>query len=800
MIPPPRYSRFPEALLGWALVSVFFLGLQKFNPIFLNGFFPLSRAQWLGLDVLFLAGTALLVWGMKAMPPGDPADDIGRIPARVLLFGILGLAAFMRLYGVGTPLGQFPANYWDDLSLPLLDAFQILDYHHFIDYGYIEPGEPLYAYCLALAMYLFPKLSGILAERLVSAAFDLTAVWIFYLLGKEFGKRRIGLLMASAGAICKPLLMFVLSYMRYPTLPMAVALVLLFSVRLFKKPTNSHFLGWSLSLSLCYYTYTAFRPLGPYFLLVVLLWVFWREREKRGQGWNWTLGGGLLGLLAFLFIYLHRFYFNEQSAFRRLVEFLLEKARLEYFWGAALAAVGVRVWFEGRREGKDREILRWSWAALVFAALVTPALMPLELRTRLANSDNLMGGVHSVFGVAGVFLRRISLTLNTLFYTGGDRYDINLEGDPFFDVASLAFIFPGLAYAALTPKPRTLFILLTAALGLAPHILTDPAGSRLIDCVVPLLLLGALGVNRILEGAFSSPQAGWKWVAAFIVAGWLGSGAYVNFEKIYAHFELMPRTGPVLAQQAMEEERQNRVYLGTYEGYPSQSALNEENDTYILSLSSNIIYLEPGEKAPDTVILFQNDRLPKPDILAEIKAQLPKAQISQHPMRPLQAWDSSTFTRVFIPGEALDENKSKLIHIERIPSTAWTRKIYKEGYRIGCGLIINEDRAPSPTAPFLPNLPTAQEMGVCTGRIEGHWEADQDGSYGFSVETGQSLDLWIGDKLVFHVRPGSKKAYRTTEHFQKGSYAVRMMVLCPISQGVPAVSVSAPGSGEKKPL
>ena len=798
MAPPSGpYQRVSGLLLGWVLTGVFFLGLQHFQPVFMPGFYALSPEQWFRLDLLFLAGTALLWWGMRTIPEGDPKDDIGRVPARVMLLGILGLAAFMRLYGLGT-LDLYPANFWDDQSRPLLDAFQILENHHFITYGSIEPGEPLYAYCLALVMYLFPKLGGILVERLVSSAFDVTAVWVFYLLGKEFGKRRIGLLMASFGAVCRPMLMMVLSYMRYPTLPVALALVLLFCVRLFKKPSAGHFLQWSLSLGFCYYTYTAFRPLGPFFLVSLLVWVLWREREQGSQVWNRALGAGLLGLLAFLFIYLHRFYFNPQSAFRQLVEFLFEKARLEYFWGVALVAVGVKIWLESGKDWMRREIIRWTWAALLFAGLVTPALMPLELRTRLANSDTLIGGsVHTVFDVAGVFLHRISLTLNTLFYSGQDRLDCSLLGDPFFDVVSLTFILPGLVYVALKPKPLHLFILLTALLGLTPHVLTDPAGSRLIDCIVPLLLLGALGVNRIMEGAAASPQAGWKGVVFLAWIGLVGFGADVNFKKIYLHFEQMPRPEVALARQAGEDSASNRVYLGWYQR--PEHVMNENKPVYRFLTDSNTIYLSPGEKAPDLVVVMRSDEIPQAGIGEKLKAQFPQAQFTLRPLLPFHPDDPATLVRILIPGTAVGGDKTKLFHIERVPDGTWTRKFYEAGYRLGCGLIVAEDRAATADAPFLAAVPVGT-LGECSGRLERQWEAPEDGKYAFSVKTDQSLDLWIGDKLVLHLRPGSKDSYQASAYFPKGLYPVRLLVLNPTSHGVPVVSVRIPGSDNLKPL
>ena len=790
--------RLPWILLGWVLTAVFFSGIQHFNPVYNTSIGGFSDAQWRALIAFFVAGTLLLWWGLKAAPEADPSDDIGRVPARILLFLILGLAAFLRLYD----LSAVPANFWDDPSQTLFDAVQMSDYGHLIRYGYAESGEPGYAYLLAPVLYFFPRVPGILAQRFLGTGLDLATIWLFYLLGKEFGKRRIGLLMASFGAVNKPLLIFLLSYMRYPTLTATMALLMLQSLRLFKNPSLKHFLYFSVSLSLCYYTYTAFRPLGPYFLLAVLVWVFWREREAASKAWDWALGLGLVGWMVFLFLYLHRFFFKEDNPFRHLLEWLVEKAHLPYAWAAGLVWVGWKVWREARLDGTKREVLRWTWCALLFAALITPALLPIELRTRIQNLNSLGIGANSnLLQAAGAVWHRVSLTLNTLYYTGGDRSDLSLYGDPFFDVSTLVFILPGLVYVALRPRAVNLFILGMAVLGLVPHILADPGSNRLIDCLEPLLLLGALGVNLVMEGAACAPWRWfWKTLVLLIWAGGVAFAADANFQKVYLHFEKMPGTGPGLARQAvLDNHAPNRVYLACYDLWPAQTVMNETNTTYWFSTDSNVLYLAPSEAAPDVVVLFQSNMPPKPGSLEKVIAQFPKAQVTRIPMKPWLGGDDPSIVRVLIPGTQLDGNKSKLFHIERVPAANWTRQFYKSGYRMGYGLIMGEDRVAGLRDPFLPGVPTSI-LGECTARLEGSWEAPAEGKYEFSVETGQGMDLWVGDKLVLRARPGSKRTYKASAHFEKGIYPVRIMALNPVGSGVPLVTVRETHSTDWRPL
>lgn len=287
---------------GWALVFVFFLGLQQFHPIY-NPSPGLPPQNWWYLLPLFFTGLLLMAWSFKKIPVAGLEDDTGKWLSRFLLLLILGLAAFIRLYQANS----VPGHYWNDFALPLNDASQISDYHQFFVGAPFEEGEPLYAYSLAVVMRFFPSLDGIFIQRLVLVFYDLAAILVFYALGREFGKRRIGLLMASFGAISKAMLMIMLSYMRFGTIHVAIALVLLFSLRLYKKPSLAHFLQWAVAIGLGFYTYTAFRPMAAFFVFTMFFWILYRKKEEFFYFRDRFFGWGLMGLVALLLLYEHRF-------------------------------------------------------------------------------------------------------------------------------------------------------------------------------------------------------------------------------------------------------------------------------------------------------------------------------------------------------------------------------------------------------------------------------------------------------------------------------------------------------------
>jgi hypothetical protein len=784
-------------LVGWALIAVFSLGLQFFHPVFIKSFNGLSDNQWHQLILLFAVGAAALSWGLRGMPSAGVPGDIGPLPARLILACLMGLGAFMRLHGANS----VPANYWDDFSLPLNDAVQVLENHRFFVYGSSEPGEPMFAYALALVLYLFPRIDGILAERLILTGFDLAGIWIIYLAGKELGKRRIGLLAASFWAINHALLMMVLSYMRFPTLPPVMALILLFSFRLFKKPNLSHFLEWGASVALGYYTYTAFRPMGPYFMIAVMLWVLRRNNEGLSKSWGRLWGCTLSGSLALLFIYEHRFILS--PALKNGADFMMASHWIMPVLGLALAAFFYKILSLARQQKISWEILYWSYALFLFGAMVYPMLSDNFLARRMANLSVLSSWdvPKTFFSTVTTLAHRVYLSIQTLYYSGNDRYDMNLFGDPYFDVADVIFILPGVVYAFCRPTWLKTYILLAAGVGLVPHIMADPGGSRLADCVAPFLLLGAVALNEAFEGSSETPSPGlWKTLLVALWMGLVGFGAVTLYQKAYFHFMMIKGPQCILTEQVAKDWAANRVYLADYEGMElSDQPLDEKNTVYRFSTDGNTIYLGPNENPSDLVVLLKIEALPEPDILDKLKAQFPMGQWTETKIYPDRPGDKSFMERLWIPGSGITSDPTKLIHWERIPAYRWTRKFYGANYRIGYGVIRAEDRVEDVDAPFLPAVTNAK-IGTMTARFEENFTAPTDGKYVFQVETDRPLDLWLGDQIVIHARPFWKGHYKGSIHLDAGSHPLRLMIPDPDPGRDAKISVRYPGSDDWKPL
>jgi hypothetical protein len=777
-------------IFGWAAVAFFMLALQHFHPIYMPSYMTFSPPEWHHLLALLAAGLMLLAWSFRSAPPDSPASgDFSRPVAWAWLALILVLAAAMRLFEAN----QIPSNYWDDLCLPLTEACQISEYNH-----WCGQDEPLHPCALASFLYLFPQWSGLYIQRITAVVFDLTAIWLFYLLGKEFGKRRIGIFMASFGAICKAQIILDLSYMRFCTIPVTVAAVLLFSLRLFKKPTLTHYLQWTFFVTLGYYTYTSYRPLGPFFIVAVLGWILLREKRKPFPYWHYGLGLGLILLVGLLFTYQNRFILAPGSPLRAAATLVMENKWLVGLWGLALLMAWIKIWRDSRKGKTDQGMVYWALGVVLIVLLAMPILDVSYLSTRMSNISVLsVSAPHSLAATLHTLTQRVWLTVQTLFFSGSDRSDLNLFYDPFFGVIDCIVIVPGLLFILAQPTWPRVFILLAGLVGVIPHIVADPGGSRLTDCITPFLLAGALGLNRMVEvGAASAHSKIWKGVFLAIWVGLVGVGATVTFQKLYFHF--MRQDGPTVAyaRQITLDCGDNRVYLSVFEGFLAEQILNENNTVYQFSALSNPIDLGAGEPKPNVVLLLKTDRIPTPGLLALLKAQYPGAQWQTNPVHPPYIGGTDQMIRVFIPADQIPEGGSALFHVVRVPSNHWTRRIYTASYRLGKGVILDEDKANSLTDPF--QFATGN-YGVCTARFETAFNATTEGRYRFLVDTDQPLNLWVDGRNILKLRPFGKGHFTGSLHLTAGNHPLTFMCFSPVTLGIPRFTVQYP-DGQTQPL
>ncbi len=765
----------PEAhlllLLGFLLVVAVFLQYEPFQWLGSPLHLPLDHLRFL-LELAALLLFLGFFLGLQGLPDKTPLPDLPRWAAYPLLLSVLALTAFLRFYRADQAMGR----YWDDPAICIIDPCNIVQLHIFrIDFA-IGHREPLYPYLAAGVWWFFPQMKALVVERLSSTLFDVGAVWVFYRLGREVaGQRLAGLFFAALGAVSKPMIMQNLTGMPGLILPFIIGMVMWFQFRLFRKPDLPHFLQWGFLLGFGFYTYIAYRPWALFLAFLSLVWIVFRPKEQAIQASGQRASGRLspavhwafrallaLGMAGVFLFLLDRmfvvFYDNPVSKLWRMNVWVWLLLQAVFF-----AALG---YFYLRTQGKERLVVAWGLAVLLTGFLVYPLAMNAEIGIKI--QDNRIH-FHNLKEMTDQFVSWIRF----LFYTGDDRSDMNVEGDPFFDCPAAALAFAGLVFTAARPSWPKLFLLLCAFTGSVGRILTvDPTSAKVLGSLPALLLLPSWGLSAWVSASFTGT---WKrkWVGILLSAGlaafWAWEG-YGSFERVYVKWWNILRPDILVSREISDLLPTKRVYMGVYNGMgfasPAVESVIHDGEPLYLLQKTNVIDVLPEETRKDVVVLIDGlDREWAPILKKDFpKAQwLPRWEYYQNPN------DIPCLEDVVIPAKDIPEKPGKIFMFRVAPNKNWLRRVYETYYGLGRGMISYED-ASSTLNPF----PTG--WGGRSASAEGDWEAPADGDYTFSANTPNPVQVWVDGKLALSSITADWVRPRLVSHtlfLTKGTHHVR---------------------------
>ncbi len=536
-----------------------------------------------------------------------------------------------------------------------------------------------------------------------------------------------GLILAALGVFSKPMIMQNLGGMPGLTLPFIIALILWFQFRLFRKPDLPHFLQWGFVLGFGFYSYIAYRPWMLFLAVITLIWIFWKERA---QSIRWSLRIFLTLALSGLFLFL----------LDRLF-FVLPNNPVSKFWSGnhivwiLIQAVlfAVLGYFYRTTQGKDRMIVSWSLGVLLVGFLVYPLAMDPEITIKI--HDERIGFWDSV----GQFSRCI----RTLFYTGDDRSDMNVEGDPFFDYHAAVLAFVGLVFAISRFSWTRLFLLLCCFVGIVGRLLTvDPTSAKLLGAFPPMMLLSAWGLEEWLLG-FLSVKGIRRWAGIFFLLGltgfwvWEGKG---TFTRVYDKWWNMMRPDILVSREISDQLPTKRVYMGVYDGMgyasPAVEGVIHDGEPLYLLQKTNVVDVLANEPRKDfSVIIAGQDKEWAP----LLKKDFPNAQWIPRWEYYQSKIDVPTMYDVVIPAADIPEKPGKLFMFRVVPEKKWLRRVYVTYYGMGRGMIQYEDSNPTLN-------PLPRGMGAHSASADGEWDAPVDGKYTFTVNSPNPIQIWIDDK------------------------------------------------------
>lgn len=775
-----------------SMEPVFYLtaGLVLLIFAFLTG---TTNARWyipidwelpqVNFGICLAMGFFVLIFGFWYTKAEVAAKDISPIISWVLLGSFLTIAAGIRLYHMNIPIGLW---WWDQqigVACEQADAFS----HHVSLMSEAGDRPPAFALIATFIISQFHHLSAPEVLRISSTFYEILTMIIYYLLGREVGGRRIGLLLVAIAVISREMLFKAFSGFDAAG-PFFTSIAILGLLRLLHKPSLWRFIQWGILSAAGLYATPAHRPWLLFVLIYVPVWVLFQSQERRWGLWHY--GVVILGPAVWLL------WFLRAGGLIPANSFLAAASSNSIYWVVAflalLCAMRIAIGFK-KIEGSGRFTLGLALGLLVMAGMFYPfSINPLFSQRTGEIIDlkpllNPLAFIHFLWNQG-------SILFQNFFIDGQDRPTVGPDHVTFFSLHATIFIFLGFAWTIVKPTKEKILILLSVIPGYLPWIVTTGAHTaRIMAVIPPMLLIGSIGLERFWS-VFANRVSPLTKVLGFLLlfVFWIWSGI-ANFQALWAWQEI-PGDSVIIVRQAVEETKQNRVYIAPSNcAYQFMDMLTGENNIYRLS-EKNAISITSDEKKPSVVVICAAEDQIHAEIL---RKQFPKAEWDPVTDRPPSHLGIPYLWKVRIPSEEISRDSRKIIFVQPVPADSWTRKFYESQYGMGEGIIMAEDRVLSPHAAFPSDIP-----GYVTTRFEKKLNAENSGTYVFSIETRQwaRLTLVINGmkKEIFDLSPASgkeEKKIRKSIYLEKGLYQVEFCCAPLDAREVPQVVVqTASGS------
>ncbi|RJP49283.1 MAG: hypothetical protein C4583_12875 [Anaerolineaceae bacterium] len=214
-------------------------------------------------------------------------------PWTVLVVAVFALAVFFRFYH----LDEVPYEMTSDHAEKLMDVFDITEGKYSIYFPRNTGREPLYIYLSALVA----SFTGVsfLSIKVAAVIGGLLMLPYLYLLGKELGSARIGLLAVAFAAIAYWPGVIERFALRISFYSLFVAPTLYYLIRGLRRQRRNDFILAGAALGLGLNGYMPFRIMPFAVVIIVLIYILHvRDAQARKQSLLWL---GLLALTSFMF-------------------------------------------------------------------------------------------------------------------------------------------------------------------------------------------------------------------------------------------------------------------------------------------------------------------------------------------------------------------------------------------------------------------------------------------------------------------------------------------------------------------
>jgi 4-amino-4-deoxy-L-arabinose transferase-like glycosyltransferase len=392
---------------------------------------------------------------------------------------VFGLVIYFRLDNID----GIPAEPFSDHAEKILDVYEITQGQTHVFFERNTGREAIQMYWTLLVSWIFGTGLSFLSLKLGTALLGLLTLPYVYLLGKEFGGARVGMLaMFLFGIAYWPNVISRIG-LRFPLYPLFVAPAMFYLLRGLRTRTRNDFLLCGLFIGLGLHGYSPFRMMPIVVLAAFALFLLYEKtRPARLQAVWWL---ALVGLTAFL-IFLPLFRFSVERPDLVSYRALTRLGQIEQTWSAP----PLQIFFSNF----GKALLMFNWDDGVIWVNSIPYRPALDVVS------------------AALFLTGVVL-LSARFIRRRDW--------------------------------RDLFLLISIPLLLMPSILSlaypgeNPALNRSSGAAVPVFLVAALALDGLLTG-LSGPAEGRgrlrPWLVAGLAAALLAFSVNQNHDLVFRQF------------------------------------------------------------------------------------------------------------------------------------------------------------------------------------------------------------------------------------------------------------------------
>ena len=260
--------------------------------------------------ILWLIAFVVFVWSLWLRDPNQPAlwQRIVEIVSRrewqirvtrwmLVILALSGIVIFFRVYHIQ----QTPAEPFSDHAEKLLDVYDVTQGLTHIFFPRNAGREAIQFYWTVLMNWIFGTGLSFLTLKIDTIGFGLFVLPYMYLLGKEIGGRRVGLLAFFVTGIGYWPNMISRIGLRFPLYPLFVAPMMLYLIRGLRTRNRNDFILSGIFLGLGLNGYTPYRIVPFLVAAAIILYVIHAQSKgARRDALIWFVIVGLTSLMVFI--------------------------------------------------------------------------------------------------------------------------------------------------------------------------------------------------------------------------------------------------------------------------------------------------------------------------------------------------------------------------------------------------------------------------------------------------------------------------------------------------------------------